>query len=384
MLINNKSLPTTKQESWKYTNIASIYDKNNIKELLKELPQSKDSKDYLEGFKFDTQENVVIILDGVLAIDYNKKLKHISALELDKDDRNMSRLAIENSKHFDINIAKDTKDCLSLIFINTDMAKNKLTNISLKLDVNMFASLDLDIDFVNLTENSAINLFLDINIAEAAKVNFTNNANNPNNTKLITTANYLINLDRAAEFNGFNLLNKAALLRSDFVVNLNKPDSRFDVRGLYLVNDNAIANTCFLVNHNASHTFSSVNFRGVANGNAKTWFNAKTIVNKGIEQIQAYQNNKNIQLSNKAEINTKPELEIFADDVVCTHGATIGQLDKDVLFYLQSRGLELHYAQHLLLESFVKFQLTADDFPFENEIKEEIIESLDDILHTII
>ncbi|ORM38621.1 Fe-S cluster assembly protein SufD [Francisella endosymbiont of Ornithodoros moubata] len=381
MLINNKFLPTTKQESWKYTNIASIYDKNNIKELLKESLQSKD---YLEGFKFDTQENVVIILDGVLAIDYNKKLKHISALELHKDNRNMSRLAIENSKHFGINIAKDTKDRLSLIFINTDMAKNKLTNISLKLDVNMFASLNLDINFVNLTENSAINLFLDINIAEAAKVNFTNNANNPNNTKLITTANYLINLDRAAEFNGFNLLNKYALLRSDFVVNLNKPHSRFDVRGLYLVNDNAIANTCFLVNHNASYTFSSVNFRGVANGNAKIWFNAKAIVNKGIEQIQVYQNNKNIQLSNKAEINTKPELEIFADDVVCTHGATIGQLDKDALFYLQSRGLELHYAQHLLLESFVKFQLTADDFPFENEIKEDIIESLYDILHTII
>lgn len=81
----------------------------------------------------------------------------------------------------------------------------------------------------------------------------------------------------------------------------------------------------FLVNHNASHTYSNVNFRGVANGNAKAWFNAKAIVNKGIEQIQAYQNNKNIQLSNKAEINTKPELEIFADDVVCTHGATIGQ-----------------------------------------------------------
>lgn len=69
MLIDNKSLPTTKQESWKYTNIASIYEKNNIKELLIESPNSKD---YLEGFKFDTQENVVIILDGVLAIDYNK------------------------------------------------------------------------------------------------------------------------------------------------------------------------------------------------------------------------------------------------------------------------------------------------------------------------
>ncbi|MDE5009073.1 SufD family Fe-S cluster assembly protein, partial [Francisella tularensis] len=83
-----------------------------------------------------------------------------------------------------------------------------------------------------------------------------------------------------------------------------KPHSRFDVRGLYLINYSAIAHTCFLVNHNASHTYSNVNCRGVANGNAKAWFNAKAIVNKYIEQIQAYQNNKNIQLSNKAEINT--------------------------------------------------------------------------------
>ncbi|MDE5039610.1 Fe-S cluster assembly protein SufD, partial [Francisella tularensis subsp. holarctica] len=86
----------------------------------------------------------------------------------------------------------------------------------------------------NLTENSAINLYCDINVAAAAQVNFTNNSNNPNNSKLITTANYLITLDRAAEFNGFNLLNTDALLRNDFVVNLNKPHSRFDVRGLYL------------------------------------------------------------------------------------------------------------------------------------------------------
>lgn len=381
MLIDNKSLPTTKQESWKYTNIASIYSKNNITEILKEAPKTKD---YLEGFKFDTQENVVIILDGSLAIDYNKKLNQISALEFHKDDRNMSRLAIENSKHFGIKVPKDTKDTLSLIFINTEMAKNKLSNVSLKLDVDMFANLDLDIDFVNLTEESAINLFLDVKVAESAKVNFTNNADNANNTKLFTTANYLINLDRAAEFSGFNLLNKDALLRNDFVVNLNKEHSRFDIRGLYLVGDSAIANACFLVNHNASNTYSNVNFRGVANGSAKAWFNAKAVVNEGIEQIQAFQNNKNIQLSNKAEINTKPELEIFSDDVVCTHGATVGQLDKDALFYLQSRGLELHEAQHLLLESFVKSQLTSDDFPFENEIKEEIAESLDDVLDSII
>lgn len=381
MQLDKNLLPTTKVESWKYTNLSSIYDKNGINETLLESLQAKD---YLEGFKFDTQENVVIILDGVLAIDYNNKLTHISNLDFNQDTRAMSKLAIENSKSFAVNIPKDTKDQLSLIFINTENAKHKLTNIALKLNVDMFASLDLDVDFVNLTDETAINLFLDVDVAESAKVNFTNCADNENNAKLITTANYLVNLDKAAEFNGFNLLNKDGLLRNDFTVNLNKELSRFDIRGLYLLNDTATANACFLVNHNASNTYSNVNFKGVVNGSAKAWFNAKAVVNKDIEQIQAYQSNKNIQLSKKAEINTKPELEIYSDDVVCTHGATVGELDKDALFYLQSRGLTLQDAQHLLLEGFVKAQLTSDNFPFENEVIEGMVESLESVLDSII
>jgi len=381
MQIDKNALPSIKQESWKYTNLSAIYTKNDISEILLE---SQQTKDYLQGFQPDAEENIIIILDGVLAIDYNKRLNHISKAEFNTDTRNMSVLAQDNAKAFSITIPKDTKDSLTLIFVNTPNAKNKLTNVALKLNVEMFASLDLDVDFVNLTDESAMNVFLDVDIAESAKVNFTNNADNPNNIKLLTTANYLVSLDKSAEFNGFSLLNKDSLLRNDFVVNLDGEHSRFDVRGMYLLNDNAVANAVFLVNHNASSTYSNVNFKGVVNGSAKAWFNAKAVVNKGIEQIQAYQNNKNIQLSKKAEINTKPELEIYSDDVVCTHGATIGELDKDSLFYLQSRGLTLEGAQHLLLEGFVKAQLTSDDFPFSNEVIDGVIEDLDEILEGVI
>jgi Fe-S cluster assembly protein SufD len=381
MQIDKNALPSIKQESWKYTNLSAIYSKNNISEILLE---SQQTKDYLQGFQLDAEENIIIILDGVLAIDYNKRLNNISKAEFNTDARNMSVLAKDNAKAFSITIPKDTKDSLTLIFVNTPNAKNKLTNIALKLNIESFASLDLDMDFVNLTDESAMNVFLDIDVAESAKVNFTNNADNPNSINLLTTANYLVNLDKSSEFNGFSLLNKDALLRNDFVVNLDGEHSRFDVRGLYLLNDNAVANACFLVNHNASNTYSNVNFKGVVNGSAKAWFNAKAIVNKNIEQIQAYQNNKNIQLSKKAEINTKPELEIYSDDVVCTHGATIGELDKNALFYLQSRGLTLEGAQQLLLEGFVKAQLTSEDFPFSNEVIDGVIDDLDEVLEAII
>ena len=251
MQIDKNALPSIKQESWKYTNLSAICTKNDISEILLE---SEQTKDYLKGFQLDAEENIVIILDGVLAIDYNKRLNHISKAEFNADTRNMSVLAQDNAKAFSITIPKDTKDSLTLIFVNTPNAKNKLTNVALKLNVEMFASLDLDVDFVNLTDESAMNVFLDVDVAESAKVNFTNNADNPNNIKLLTTANYLVNLDKSAEFNGFSLLNKDSLLRNDYVVNLDGEHSRFDVRGMYLLNDNAIANTVFLVNHNASNT----------------------------------------------------------------------------------------------------------------------------------
>ena len=380
MLIDRDSLPSSKLESWKYTNLARIYDKNGITELFN---KNQSTKENIDTLGVDYEENALVIINGTSIIDSNNKLSD-DDFKFSEDSREMSKLAIENSKLLSINIPKNSKDSLNLVFINTENAQNKLTNIALKLNVSMFAELDLNISFNNLTTQSAINLFLDINLADSAKVNFTNSSNNDDNLNLLTTANYLVNLDKNAEFNGFNLLNKDALLRNDFVVNLNKEGSRFDVRGLYLLNHQALANVCFLVNHNASNTYSNVNFRGVVNGNAKAWFNAKAVINEGIKQIQTFQNNKNIQLSNKAEINTKPELVIYSDDVVCTHGATIGQLDENALFYLQSRGLSLIDAKHLLLQSFVKSQLASDDFPFNNIARDNILKSLDNTLSFII
>jgi Fe-S cluster assembly protein SufD len=380
MLINKDALPTTKQESWKYTNLAAIYAKNDITEILED---SKQAKDYLEGFKFDVNENVVIILDGVLAIDYNNLLVQISDCEFKQDSRKMSQLAILNSKHFAINTAKDTKTDLSLIFINTDNATSKLTNVAMKINVDMFSSVNLDVDFVNLSENTSMNLFLDIDMAESSELNFVHNSDNPNNTKMLVTANYLVSLDKNAEFNALNILHKDALLRNDYMVNLNGEGSKFNARGLYLITGRSIANVCFDVNHNASNTYSNITYNGVVNGNAKAWFNAKAIVNKGLKQIQAFQNNKNIQLSKTSELNTKPELEIYSDDVVCTHGATIGTLDQDALFYMQSRGITLKESQRLLLEGFTKSVLLSHQENFKSEIVDDIIDVLEEILSNV-
>jgi Fe-S cluster assembly protein SufD len=102
------------------------------------------------------------------------------------------------------------------------------------------------------------------------------------------------------------------------------------------------------------HTQSEQNYRGVADGRARGVYNGKVVVHVGADKTDAIQSSKNLLLSDKAEIDTKPELEIYADDVKCRHGATVGQLDADALFYLRSRGIDLETARALLTYAFAE------------------------------
>jgi Fe-S cluster assembly protein SufD len=107
-----------------------------------------------------------------------------------------------------------------------------------------------------------------------------------------------------------------------------------------------------LVHHLVPHCSSEQDYKGVLKGRSRAVFNGKVVVAKGAQHTQARQQNKNLLLSTDAEIDTKPQLEIFADDVQCTHGATVGQLDEEALFYLASRGLDRLVGAHYLIRAF--------------------------------
>jgi Fe-S cluster assembly protein SufD len=120
------------------------------------------------------------------------------------------------------------------------------------------------------------------------------------------------------------------------------------------------------------HCYSNELYKGVMDDNATGVFNGKIFVRKDAQKTNAYQSNKNILLSNTASVNTKPQLEIFADDVKCSHGCTIGSLDTEAMFYLRSRGVTEKNAKSLLMHAF------ADDI-LEN-IKPEAIRNYVDQL----
>ncbi len=151
-----------------------------------------------------------------------------------------------------------------------------------------------------------------------------------------------------------NVLIGASLCRTDINTALNAEGAETLYNGLYLANARQHVDTHTRINHNEPNTSSEEAYRGVLDGYARGVFNGRVYVAPHAQKTAAYQSNDNLLLSGKAEIDTKPELEIYADDVVCTHGATVGQLDTRALFYLRSRGVDHETARGLLLYAFAE------------------------------
>ncbi len=145
---------------------------------------------------------------------------------------------------------------------------------------------------------------------------------------------------------------KADLIRNNLHVALDDDQTESHLYGLYLGEDHQLIDNHSFVNHKMPHCNSNEIYKGVLLDKATGVFNGKVFVQQAAQKTNAFQQNNNLLLSNKASINTKPQLEIFADDVKCSHGATVGQLSKEAMFYLQSRGIGEVAARALLVNAF--------------------------------
>jgi Fe-S cluster assembly protein SufD len=160
-------------------------------------------------------------------------------------------------------------------------------------------------------------------------------------------------LGRSANFTTHNISLGGALVRNDIGVTLSE-GAEATVNGLYLVNGTQHVDNHTVIDHAKPHGTSHELYKGILDGHSSAVFNGRIIVRKDAQKTDSKQTNKNLVLSDDAVIDTKPELQIFADDVRCTHGATIGQLDAESLFYLQSRGIGKAQARSLLTQAFAQ------------------------------
>lgn len=144
------------------------------------------------------------------------------------------------------------------------------------------------------------------------------------------------------------------LVRNDLDIQINGSDSLASFSGLYLADDKQHIDNHTRVDHRVGPARSEQEYRGILAGNARCVWNGKAVVHAGADGTDANQANHNLLLSDRSEIDAKPELEIYADDVKCSHGTTVGQLDEAALFYLQTRGLDKQSARQLLTRAFAQ------------------------------
>ena len=210
--------------------------------------------------------------------------------------------------------------------------------------IESYASVSEDVYFTNAV--------VEINLADGARL--THYKVQRESAAAFHVATTRVGLARNSSYDATTITLGAELSRHDINVTLDHEGAECWVDGLYIVGQGQHADTHSLIDHRQPHCTSHQLYKGILDGKSRAVFNGKVFVHPNAQQTDAKQTNRNLLLSNDARVDTKPQLEIFADDVKCAHGATVGQLEEEELFYLASRGLDADLARNLLTYGFAE------------------------------
>lgn len=400
--------PTTKVEDWKYTNVIPIVEKNfkpsNLVNSWQDEEVIQEAKKLIESDAIlsDLSSNQVVFIDGHFVDELSKtqfsdRFEFISLKKALKEKPEL--IAQHFNKYSQI---ENGFNALNNLFFGDGIFLNVKDNlVEDEPFVVIFIQSGKDEQIINprnlviIGNNSKVRL-IETYISLNASQNFTNTI-----TEIFIAENSFIEhyklqnesrsgyhigkiqtqLERNSNFTSHNLSFGGLITRNDINIVLDGEGAESHFYGLYFVKDNQHIDNHTLVDHAKPHCLSNEFYKGILAENSRGVFNGKIIVRKGAQKTNAYQSNKNLLLSGNAKIDTKPQLEIFADDVRCTHGATVGQVDDDSLFYLRSRGIDEKTARSLLVNAFANDVLNNMTFePLRNKISDFVIEQMNQIL----
>ncbi|MCL2246687.1 MAG: Fe-S cluster assembly protein SufD [Lentimicrobiaceae bacterium] len=260
--------------------------------------------------------------------------------------------AIENRNTISIHVAENVvvnKPIQIVSAIQTDKTLKLTQQFKVILEKNASLTL-MHCDDSLQNEHSDIQNHVDITLAENSQLNYYKMENKSAGSVL--TNHIEVHQSAHSQFYSNVITFNAGKVHNFLQVNMNAPFADAQLNGLYLVDNKQEIRNELHVLHNAPDCTSRQLYKGIADDEAHAFFNGHIIVQKDAQRTVAYQVNKNIALTDEAHIQTQPFLEIYADDVKCSHGATIGQLDENALFYLRSRGICQVNARMLLMFAF--------------------------------
>lgn len=241
---------------------------------------------------------------------------------------------------------------IELVFIGT--GRKLATQFRLSVALAAGAEATVLLGFVDVPDAGEgwLNLVADLTLAESSEL--TLHRLQTHGDSQDHTALHRVTLAREAKLAAGSIELGGRLARNEFEIALDGTSAEARLFGLELTRGKQHCDTRIEIDHRAESTTSRQDYRAIAADSSRSVFNGKVIVREQAQHIDARQRNDNLLLSRKAEVDTKPELEIYADQVICSHGATVGELDEEHLFYLRARGIDAETARGILTSAFAE------------------------------
>jgi Fe-S cluster assembly protein SufD len=379
-------LPDRRHEDWKYTSLAPVIALSNA--WLSTGRSADKPEPTKSALAAEVQKRIdahwITVVDGQIQLDKtltDPGVPGFSATLLSSHEASENAVAADSLGNLNAALLRDglrivvtaevalTKP-VGLLF---DNQPGSVAQERIEIDVQENASLSLvECHLSDSGLESFTNSVITIDLAQCSRLDHVRIQQTHESHLLIEKTNAALQRDAIYRYTTFDF--GGQLVRSDLTADLRGPGARADLHGLYLAGEAQHMDNHLCVNHFVGPADSNQDYRGILNGNARCVFNGKAVVFQGADGTDARQSNHNLLLSDNCEIDTKPELEIYADDVKCSHGATVGQLDRAALYYLRSRGINREEAAQMLTRAFAAG--TLSEIPVE-QCREFVAELLD-------
>ncbi|MCU1257021.1 MAG: sufD [Candidatus Angelobacter sp.] len=382
--------PTTHDEDWRFTNVAAV--SNTAFELAG--PETV-GKEQLEPFGASQFASHLVFVNGLFSQELSALAPMSKGATVGSLAEHLKSASVEPHLGRYLNTQRDPFAALNTAFIEDGVFVYVPRGVVVEAPIYVLyvtipgatATMNHPRNLIVAEENSQVTVVEDyVSLGEG--ITFSNAATelvagdnaNVSHYMIVREGDQAYNFStlriqqgRHANVATHSLLLSGALVRNNVHPVLAGEGSECLINGLFMANGRQHMDNYMLVEHASPHCDSRQFYNGILNGQSHGVFHGRIIVHKDAQKTDAKQTNRNLLLSDDAQIDTKPQLEIYADDVKCTHGATIGQFDENALFYLRSRGLAEAAARHVLLLAFANECLDRMNSPQIREHLEKLV-----------
>ena len=397
---NKSGIPSPRNEEWRFTSVGNLFKKeynlstDNLKITSSDiaairLPGSENANELifvngryvpeLSVIRSNEKECIIMPLEDAVKSEYKDLVnEHLgkSSLFIKDGIHALNTSFIYAGVFIHVNKNQVLKHPVYLYHLSDTRNNHTLAQPRSLVYVDESAKLQLTESFTTIGPmDSFTNGVMEIVVNTNAIVEYYKVQNDVANASQVTTTH--IRQIGKSYAHAVTISLNGGLIRNNMNIVMEAEGNEAHLYGLYLLKGNTHVDNHTLVDNTKPNCFSNEFYKGILDDNASGVFSGKIFVRQDAQKTNAYQSNKNILLSNNATINTKPQLEIFADDVKCSHGCTVGQLDEEALFYLRTRGISKEHAQSMLLEAFAEDVVVQIRYePLRNYVEKLIIDRL--------